>query len=269
MKKTLILLGALAGLSSALATEYVWDFNDDGTSTTPTGSSAITLNAAKGEGVTTDVTYLATQYGMVSNFTDGTYLTANALPDLTGALTMGTGGSSFTLMAYLNTGSLSSNTTGEYFFFGTGDSNAAGLGFGIKDGKLDLLAKTHKHNVAEGNNAKTLTSNTWYHVAVTYSSSDNAIKFYLNGKDAGSTTAGNDFTALGTDAVKSIYIGAASKNSAQDDFNGSIAQFQIVTGTALTAEQISAAAIPPTPEPTTATLSLLALAGLAARRRRR
>ena len=75
----------------------------------------------------------------------------------------------------------------------------------------------------------------------------------------------NNGSQYAAPAGTNMYFGAASPVDAQNDFIGSIAQFQIVHGAALGAADIKAIAIP---EPATATLSLLALAGLCARRRR-
>ena len=113
-----------------------------------------------------------------------------------------------------------------------------------------------------------LTANTWYHVALAYDGKDNSLDVFLNGTLKNTITLGTAYVAP---TGSNLYFGSASTNDQQDNFAGSIAQFQIVQGAALSATEIKTIAntTPTIPEPTTATLSLLALAGLAARRRRR
>ncbi|MGN0868456.1 MAG: LamG-like jellyroll fold domain-containing protein, partial [Akkermansia sp.] len=101
--------------------------------------------------------------------------------------------------------------------------------------------------------------------AVAVDSSKHTATYYLNGdqlstvslRETGANSAGGAGAA----------IGSGSKDNEQDPFSGQIAEFQILSGTLNQNEILTAAHL--TPEPATATLSILALAGLMARRRRK
>ena len=255
MKKTLIALMALAGVASAYD---VWTFDattadKNGTVTT----APITINIEGfGQTSTTAVTYVDGSYSYVvapegSDFSTGSGATSNA----------------FTLMTYVNFDTITSGT--EYFIFGTGETNGGGTAINYIGGQLSLSQKTKSHNTTTG---VSLEADTWYHIALAYDGSDNSMDVFVNGELQKSITLTGDYVAPSN---SKIYFGAGSTNGGQDDFAGSIAQFQIVQGVALGASDIKAIAIPAAPEtpsvpePATATLSLLALAGLAARRRRK
>lgn len=90
--------------------------------------------------------------------------------------------------------------------------------------------------------------------------------FYVDGDNVGSIT-GLGSVAFADGGGGACAIGSASSDSKQGDFAGQIAEFQILSG-AKTQSEILKAAHLSIPEPATATLSLLALAGLVLRRRR-
>lgn len=105
-----------------------------------------------------------------------------------------------------------------------------------------------------------LTSNTPQLVTVTFLS--NTITMYLNGEVASTATikASSDITSN----LTSMAFGSWCYNTANGTMNENIYNLSIYRG-AMSADQVRELV----PEPATATLSLLALAGLAARRRRK
>ena len=176
-----------------------------------------------------------------------------------------TTGTDFTIMAYVNFAS----TTGEQFIFGTGSGNAAGLAFGIKGGKLDLLAKgVHHHELTS---MTALEADVWYHLAVSYDASEDTATFFVNGDKAGSLTLGRAYNAPGNNIGGAI--GAASQDLVNDPgivqgpLDAQIAELKVFNSALGQSTVLTEAHL--VPEPATATLSLLALAGLAARRRRK
>ena len=266
MKKTLIALMALAGV--AMAGETYWSFED---TTSSAGENAYTgkitstvtmenTTATTGSVLGNDST---ANLGYSMSFVDGSYIQySNA--DLGLTLKYGNDTTlSYTIMAYVKF----DNVNGEQFFFGTGQTNSSmGIGLGIKNGKLDWLSKTVDHYTFD----YTVESDTWYHLAFAYDHNDNTVEAFVNGTSAGSVTLSNGMAGPGNSAMTNhVTIGAASANENQDNFAGAVAHLQIITGEALGADAVVQYASNIIPEPATATLSLLALAGLAARRRRK
>ena len=208
--------------------------------------------------------------GYALDFTDGHYVRYDnadlgtqllyGTETVTGVGTMPT---SYTLMGYVNF----ANVTGELFFFGTGSGDGTrGIALGVKDGKVDFLCKTVAHKTFD----YTLTADTWYHLAFAYDHTDNTVELFVNGTSEGTITLGNTMVGQGSsNPNNTVYFGAASSVDAQNNFDGMVAHFQVITGQALGADAVKQYASTIIPEPATATLSLLALAGLAARRRRR
>ena len=151
------------------------------------------------------------------------------------------------------------------FFFGTGDNTNHGLAFGINGGKIDLRAKNSSSVDHYFSESITLSAGTWYNIAITYDNATGAAIAYLNGDKLGELSL--QTASFADPGGTCSYIGAASQgDNALDDFSGQIAEFKILSG-ALTQQQILDQSH--LPEPSTATLSLLALAGLMARRRRK
>lgn len=253
MKKTLIALMALSCVASAYD---VWTFNPSTANSSGTVTSApvtIKIDDFMPSSITTTaVSYVDGSYHYVSTPTGYDFMVG------TGAST-----NAFTLMTYVNF----SSTSGENFFFGTGSDDGGGIGLNCKDGKISFTQKSISHNSDEGVSVNT---NTWYHVALAYDGATNKATLFLNGEQKSIITldTNNNYpSGYKTPNGSNMYFGSLSTNASQDDFAGSIAKFQIVHGSALGAADIKAIAT--VPEPTTATLSLLALAGLAAHRRRR
>lgn len=180
-------------------------------------------------------------------------------------LQIGNAGTSFTFMSFVKL----SSTTGEKGLFGTGDVNGSGIGFGFKDGKLDLLAKGKSHHNPSTSSA-TFIADTWYHIAISYDSSSGTATYYVNGEQDGTKT-GLNTTEFSSAGGAGAAIGSWSKDSGQALFSGAIDKLQIANQV-LTAEQIrSTAGLVSVPEPSA--FGLLAgvgvLAFVASRRRRR
>ena len=279
MKKTIIAILALSSMAFAF-TDTTWTF--DGT-IAPIASpvSNLTYQYVDVTGTTTEAQFadsnltkgtvigkyeLTADLGKAITLTDGQYvkLATNAYwADGAGKLAMGSAAqNSYTLMGWMNL----TSTSGEVYIFGTGDTNASGLGLLVNNGQMDLLAKGVAHHNTTG---ITLATNTWVNLALTYDKNTGDAVVYLNGEQVSSLT-GLNTAVFKNPGGQCSYIGAASTNTAQDTFAGQIAEFKILDG-ALSQQQILAAAhlAAPVPEPATGSLSLLALAGLCARRRRK
>ena len=305
MKKTLIALLALSGIAGA---DTTWTFDNALTSSGTkqiTANAKLRESYVDGDNntqwQTTDTSITYVESGLIANEAIGKYvLTANlgqavdlttenkylVLPDAyysngSGKLelnykitengtTTSYAGTNFTVMAYVKFASVS----GEQFFFGTGSGHSRGIAFGINNGNLDVLAKSVDHNKLT---STTLVKDTWYHLAFTYSNTANLLTFYVNGDSVGSLTPSDNVSGLYTSYCpttnEGAAIGAASQDlvtgSIQGDFNGHIAELKLLNSTLTQSQILNAAHLEIIPEPTTATLSLLALAGLAARRRRK
>jgi hypothetical protein len=271
MKKSIIALVALSGVAGAF-TDTVWDF-ENSTATTSGVQNDGAFKPADGT-----ATYTATGLTVGTKIGDYTLnkdlgsaidLTSSQWTTTAGSAYWGNGagyvrfgqnGQSFTLITYVKFDSIG----GEQFIFGTGSGNASGVAFGINGGKLDLLAKGVAHHELTG--SYTLAADVWYNLAVSYDQSTGEAAFYINGESVGSLTGLNAVTCHDGGGAASAF-GSASSDSLQGAFAGEIAQFQILSGAKTQAEILTASNL--VPEPATATLSLLALVGLAVRRRRK
>ncbi len=300
MKKTLIALMALAGVACAFD-DTVWDFEGSLSSKTGTGYHTagtgtygryeVTVTPGtdeNGNPTTTETTTWKTgtaayeDSGLTAGLKFGSYTLSSDLGKALvlsddyyvkvgdaywsdGAASLNPSTNSYTLMAWVKFDNLDSAQA----IFGTGDSNDKGMKFGVIDSnvtgspgnQLDLTAKFKAENRGD---VITLQKNTWYNVAVSYNKDTGTASYYLNGSLVGTNALSEGYNGTGGAGAA---IGSGTKDKAQDVFSGSIAQFQILNGAKTQAEILKAANL--VPEPTTATLSLLALAGLAARRRRR
>ena len=167
--------------------------------------------------------------------------------------------SNYTLMAWIKL----DNTNGTKSIFGTGDSGSNGIKFDIKGNKISLTYKSVSEYV--DSSSITLSAGTWYNVAVAVNSTTNTATYYLNGDQL--STVNLRASGANNPGGAGAAIGSGCKDNKQDLFSGQIAEFQILSGTMNQAEILTAAHL--TPEPATATLSILALAGLMARRRRK
>ena len=298
MKKTIIALAVLSSAAYAFD-DTVWTFENSLNSKTgsgfhdvasPTYGKYVTTETTNEQGQTSTTTtwvggtatyvdselvagtqfgqyFLDRDLGKAVKLTDSNFI---KLGDAywsqgDGALGCGTNYStSYTLMAWVKFDQIS----GAQAMFGTGDGGDKGILFSLIDGdKMNLCSKT----VADcRSKSLTLSKDTWYNMAVSYDSTTNKVSYYLNGSLIGSATMADRYNNAGGAGAA---IGSGAKDTAKDVMSGAIAEFQILNG-AYSQEQILKAAglskpSPSIPEPTTATLSLLALAGLAARRRRK
>ena len=251
MKKTFIAMMALAGMASA--TTFTMD--------------DLLESATIGTGVVKDKTYAGCVYtfngqGAITNISD-----SDAIAALSGT-------SGFvTIAAWVN------QTEGsEDAIFSVGGQND-GFKFALKGDNLQVTTKGVKDTttgvaVAQG----TLDKPVWTLVAVTIDLDKNGSDsvFYV-GADGYTSLTTSDGWALGSwnsFSTNTIAIGSGNGNGNRDLFEGQIANLTFFTSetapTAASIQQLMGNTAPVTiPEPTTATLSLLALAGLAARRRRR
>ena len=285
MKKTLIALMTLAGIAGASTTTY-WNFEESANATgankyTGTDTSVSYTETEKTTGSIFGDESMTTPLGFAATYTAGaSYTIANGSSALATTLVTGANATtSFTLMSYVKF----DGTSGEQFFFGTGTTNLGGLALGIHEGCFDFLVKSVNHysTTAGGGWGYQVTAGEWHHYAVSYDASTNQATLFVDGTSQGAitmnrkngdidfnTNIGKKGDGMTADGTPDFIFGAASTHGPQDDFAGSIAQFQIISGAALDAAGVKAAANL-VPEPATATLSLLALAGLCARRRRK
>lgn len=170
----------------------------------------------------------------------------------------------FTMSAWLKFDSVA----GENMVFGSGSGTGAGVAMVVYNGKLDLLAKGKAHYYFS--DTTLVKANEWTNLAITYNASTREAVGYINGQSIGTLTLNaNPFNGAGGSG---IVFGSGSFDSKQGDFAGAIADFKILDGVLTGDDLMSAISLtstsPSVPEPATATLSLLALAGLCARRRR-
>ena len=249
MKKTLVALMALA--SVACAGQIVT-------------MDQLVAGATLGEGVVKDTYYTSTVYnfsnqGAITNISNSTVI--EMLSGTTGYVT---------IAAWVN-----QTDGGEDALFSVGGQND-GFKFSLKNDNLQVTTK----GVADKNTSMAVTQGTmdapaWTLVAVTIDlDKTGSDSYFFTGTDGYTTlnmsTGWNlgSWNALSTEALA---IGSGNGNSDRDVYAGQIANLTIFfSETAATSDSIMAVMgnTAPIPEPATATLSLLALAGLCARRRR-
>ena len=284
MKKTIVALMALSGSVFAFD-DTIWNFESslaseqgEGLHSAKSPSYGTWVEGTEGSYTWTTGTPTYEETGVLAGATFGEYKLTEALGqalvfsngstvkygdsywayDTDSKIGMGQNFSnSYTLMAYVKFDDASKTNT----IFATGDANK-GLAFGLRDGNLNLMAK----GLSDHTVSYTLSSNTWYNIAVSYDASIGTAVFYVNGDVAG-TIENLKTAAFDAPGGEKSGFGSKRVDAREELFSGQLAQFQILDG-ALTQSQILQAAHL-VPEPTTATLSLLALAGLAARRRRK
>lgn len=294
MKKTILsmLVMGVASVAQASFTDATWTFENTLAPETTSSISGLT-NVAKvtSGGQTTDISdtsSLFVESGVLKGSEKGNYVLDS---DLGKALTLSSGqfvfvggnaywsngagklmlGSSatndFTVSAWINPTSV----TGEHFFFSTGNANSSGIAVSVINGALTLTSKGKFHysnfTGVEGA-SNTITAGEWTHVAITYNHTDGVATAYINGESIGTISGLNNvaFTDAGGAAAA---IGSLQNASCLNGYVGQLAEFGIYDG-AYSQEQVLAVAhLSSTPEPATGTLSLLALAGLCVRRRRK
>ena len=200
------------------------------------------------------------------SFSDGAYIGGITLNALNSALQDSS--KYITIAAWVNM----SDTNGVEAIFGYG-AQQNGFKFCTNGTGLQYTAKgvADKETVNVG-----LTANTWTLVGISFKGGNDA----ANGAKYIAGTSNNNFYTrnLGGFATpgatdQTFAIGSGNSGNARETFNGQIAGLTIFTSDSVISGVNDVTAImgttaPSIPEPTTATLSLLALAGLAARRRR-
>ena len=252
MKKTLIALMAMAGC--AMGANLVAEWDDFTNLSYTTGESTYTLTLNNGSSVNAETGDM---------WVDGANGTTKL--DLTGAgLTFANG---FTVHMQVK-GITSSGGKTPYGLFSVGTANdnyaaLAGLrteqtGYPVMfayNGSADKISTSQ-----EGTANNTVLAGDVF-TSVTVTMVEGSFKFYMNGDLVATATK----TELMAGEITTLALGGwvgSSDNSLLDYTLGSLAVYK----GAMSATEVKALNIP---EPTTATLSLLALAGLAARRRRK
>lgn len=250
MKKTLITLMALAGMASAVELTTLFTMDD-------LVKAATTNTATKVENMT-KTTY---------EFSGGTYIGGITLPTLNTAVQDST--KYITIAAWIKP----TDTNGVESVFGYG-AQQNGFKFCTNGAGLLYTAK----GVADRDTVNVgLSADTWTLVGISFKAGADV----ASGKYIAGTANGNFYTryigGFSTPGAndQTFSIGSGNSGNARESFNGQIAGLTIFTSTAVISgvNDITAimGTVPPelVPEPATATLSLLALAGLAARRRRK
>ncbi|MDD6813756.1 MAG: autotransporter domain-containing protein [Akkermansia muciniphila] len=130
--------------------------------------------------------------------------------------------SSFTLTTYVKLDSVDGKTAA---LFGTGDGTGSGFAFGVKDGKLKVTTKNKTDYVLTGMTA--LNDNQWYALAVSYDATTHLASFYVDGEFVGNLTMGTEFNNPGGAGAA---IGSTSRDTELDRWSGSMAEFQILSG---------------------------------------
>ena len=282
MKKTIITLLALAGMASAVDTDitllYGLDFNKTGTAN---NSGGVLYENKAEEAGTGSINTVGSGFRNYVTGMDGTkasdirgasyYYQINSAKDSTTGLGVNTT-DGFTLTFNANfitnddwTSFMEFNIGGQSLVFQWGDYNLTSVNVFTKEGGAAGTGTGETAKLSAGSIAK----ETWYNIA-------------LVAKNGSLTLSAFDSSGklISTDTVTAAYTGNLNSVSGYTDYKFTksyIDNLAIYDG-ALTADQLSTltkyemanqTVMQIIPEPTTATLSLFALAGLAARRRRR
>ncbi len=277
MKKTLIALMALAGVATAANGDLteLYDFK-----------TLAALGSATGTVAEDSTTYDQTVY----TCTGAQYYTDIESESIAAILGDTTGTKTLTIAAWIKVPS--ANSTLNYTLFTWGDDNEAGVKVGVdyyqndwsvfSTAKYKAVQKQVIYDVEVSNGEITSTSGTnptenWTLIAVSLTrTGDTFVDMVIRDiTDSKSTDIDNQAIAKPSDNTIGL-LTCKGSGEGSETFVGSFGAYKIFSSTggadAVTEEAIKTAmgAAPKSiPEPTTATLSLLALAGLAARRRRR
>ena len=257
MKKTLIALMALAGVAAADTFawdanqnySYTWDFSQDNTKN---GNTGVLGGTVSNTFVTEDITNIGT--AIKKGTSNGQYWETSTNSFLYNAITtVTTAPSTLTL-------------TLDYYWTGAqwGENilhigaNNTGVAFGLSNGYMSVTTGTatdDQFSAAKSN--VRLTANAWN--TITFTLSNNQWTASCNGVTSAAKTLGSVTWDNAEDERNKYSIGikAPGWTSGATGLNDSGCKIANMTVSYTV------------PEPTTATLSLLALAGLAARRRRK
>ncbi len=251
MKKTLITLMTLAGMASAVELTTLFTMDE-------------LVNAATSNTATEVENMSVTTY----EFGNGTYIGGITLEALNTAVQDST--KYITIAAWIKP----TDTNGVEAVFGYG-AQQNGFKFCTNGAGLQYTAK----GVADKETANVgLTADTWTLVGISFKAGTEAADGakYIAGTSNNNFYTRNlgGFTTPGA-TQQTFSIGSGNSDGARETFNGQIAGLTIFTSDAVIGGVNDITAIMGTtapvliPEPATATLSLLALAGLCARRRRK
>ena len=251
MKKTLITLMALAGMASAVELTTLFTMDE-------LVKAATTNTATKVENMS-ETTY---------EFSGGTYIGGITLPALNTAVQDST--KYITIAAWIKL----NDTNGVKSVFGYG-AQSNGFKFCTNGSGLQYTAK----GVADKETASVgLSADTWTLVGISFkagTAAANGAKYFAGTANTNYYTRNLGGFATPSATDQTFSIGSGNSGNARETFNGQIAGLTIFTSDAVISgvNEITAimGTVPPElgPEPATATLSLLALAGLCARRRRK
>ena len=257
MKKTLVALLALASVASAVELTTIATMDELVAAATWNGASKVDDMSV--------TTY---------SFSDGAYIGGITLDAVNSALQDSS--KYITIAAWVNM----SDTNGVESIFGYG-AQQSGFKFCTNGSGLQYTAK----GVADKETAGVgLAANTWTLVGISFkggTAAADGAKYFAGTGNSNFYTRNLGGFALPSAADQTFAIGSGnSSGEGRETFNGQIAGLTIFTSDSVIAGVNDVTTImgttapellvtPSVPEPTTATLSLLALAGLAARRRRK
>ena len=250
MKKTLITLMALTGISMAAEPTVVWDMDFDSTGVVLNTADGVStnLNAGVGTELIKDGAITLNNNSFTFNQTEGRLSYADE----------------FTLVAVVQLGATQQDNWPAIFGLGEDANWCWKPSFYVEKGTINLDKDgfggvVNEENKGAGNITYTLPTE-GYGEIVTIALQNNGkgtLTLLVDGAVAGYTTITNETDYGSNKYINTFTFGA--RNGGGNKANLILHDAQFVSG--LTTQII--------PEPTTATLSLLALAGLAARRRRR
>lgn len=247
MKATLIALMTLAGMASASSLTEI------ATMDTLVGSMSTVGTVATLDGYNQKVYSL-----------DGAYINGTET-SVVSALKGGSGVVTFAGWINLDSSAPQYNT-----IIGWGETGK-GFKFGVKGDDLFYVTKNVKESVPDF----AIPKGDWVLVALQYNTATKNVR--LTGWNGDSTISADvtDNTTMHAITVESFSIGSANGNatSGNENFKGMISGLKVYTSDDFVGADVIAEAVGTAPkyipEPATATLSLLALAGFAARRRRK
>ncbi len=280
MKKTLITLAALAASVASAASIGEWNFEENLNATVGTSGKQNTYS-------TGTITYVDSVKAGALNVPGSSYMVATdmgkavQLVDNTSWISLESTTYTttvhpehdFTMSTYVNFSAFSTANDPIVPVFGTCNGTTEGIVLGIRhegDGYGLTFTRPNLRHEATGK-ITGLTADAWHHIAVSYVAETQTATWYLDGSLAATyTLSSTELTSF--DSNSGCAIGSWAQDANKDDYTGGsmMLDHMQIYDTALTAAEIRTnAGLMLIPEPTTATLSLLALAGLAARRRRK